>query len=1350
MKKTLQVLILIVITFLGTLPAAQAQTPGLIFKTAGTGKPVLDPNGDGYVSKTTAGFTSDDISQSEILYKSLPQLSTEPTSDLGPGPDCKFTDMVDLNNQYRAVGFTVDANNNFLFRFRLGGSAPNAKSYSIGIDTDGKFGFTGPNADPNAVAGNPGFEMEITLATNFGVRLYNIDGTVNPNGSGPNGSLVELPYTNYSQKSIALSTNCNDPDVFYDFYMPLSVIQQYFPSFSLTTPIRMVANTIIAPQSLTQTTSISDLGGIDDAVYGMNYDLAFNDGIVQFPPTQPIAIQYSSNTAIANRSQTPVVNSPLLAGATSVSGTSSEITGSIITVYRMPSGSTAASIGTTTVQSGGTWILSGLATTLLTAGDLVKATVQNTANGEVTSDYSNSVQVVGAAPVACATTVPKTAAFCASASGIYDALGTTYAGATIYLRYPDGSLVSISGAKDATANTFIIPTTTTDGGYYFTTKGGSQTGSTVCSNGQQNLAGSFYIGIKLSGSTCEAAGAVFNIGTVVTATPTITTPTPVTTAATSITGTATTAAGATVFLYIDGIQSSYAPVKTTTGGSFTFTGLTLTAGQTVTVRAMVNGTSSLSAASNAVRVVENRTVAPPVERGPLVAGASAVSGTSSEATGSTITVYQGNTAIGTTPVQSNGTWSLTGLAPSVLTAGSSITSRVQVTGYPLSASSNSLTVQAATTVTPTITGSYNEGNIVVAGTLSSAAPTNSTLTLYEDEYAIGTVVLTTGSTSWTITLTNLSPAAPALYAGGILTATVTESGKTPGPFSTSVIVGCTTLTANNAVTVDRNPVCENDIVTVTIANSQEGLIYTLRNEANGQALGTSRTGTGGTITIPTLPLTADVVIRIEAVSLGAANCTQILTAKPSITVYPLPTNTLPLSASATIVCRNSSTNVIVQNSQMGVRYQLRNNNTNTDAGSPIDGTGGTITMPTGPVTATTTYSVIATDVTHPTNCSRSVNNSITITADCLTIYSSPNAYNEDVVKKGKVLATATDADGTITKAVLANGTLLPTNMVLESDGQVLATGAVTPATYSFQVTTTDSGNNSMTQSVTVMVLADIEAVYTVAPAKYPTNGQNLATATDANGAIREAVLAPTSNPMPVGVALNATTGQLYVADSLLATPGTYSMTITTTDSTGGTTTQVVAVTIGNSPLPVALTAFSVVAKGHDAVLTWTTASEKNNDQFTIERSVDGTTFEPVGAVKGHGSTSSAHHYQFTEQKVAWLEHPLLYYRLRQIDVDGVAVLSPVRAVRFNAAAVGAAFQLYPNPASTTVTLDLSTLPASNYTLIVSDLTGRVLQQAQLRGGQLHFLNIQALPAGAYQVTVRGESTRTTKRLLKHN
>jgi hypothetical protein len=116
-----------------------AQTPGLIFKPAtGAGKAVLDPNGDGYTSSTTTGFTTDDKTQSEIPFVPLVFPMLEPTGDLGPGPDCSFTDFVDSGSEDPAL--TYFDGTNLLFRMRLGKAFPNSKGYSVLIDTDQKFG----------------------------------------------------------------------------------------------------------------------------------------------------------------------------------------------------------------------------------------------------------------------------------------------------------------------------------------------------------------------------------------------------------------------------------------------------------------------------------------------------------------------------------------------------------------------------------------------------------------------------------------------------------------------------------------------------------------------------------------------------------------------------------------------------------------------------------------------------------------------------------------------------------------------------------------------------------------------------------------------------------------------------------------------------------------------------------------------------------------------------------------------------------------------------------------------------------------------------------------------------------
>lgn len=155
-----------------------AQTPGLIVRPAGTAtSAVLDPNQDKYTSADATGFTANDITSSEIPYKLIPALLPEPTGDLLRGPDGKFSDIV---KTFDGSGFYMYSNTvagNLYARIRMGGIVSGSKGYSVLLDTDLKFGATGPNADPNFKPrtngnnGNPGFEFEIVYETNFRVAI---------------------------------------------------------------------------------------------------------------------------------------------------------------------------------------------------------------------------------------------------------------------------------------------------------------------------------------------------------------------------------------------------------------------------------------------------------------------------------------------------------------------------------------------------------------------------------------------------------------------------------------------------------------------------------------------------------------------------------------------------------------------------------------------------------------------------------------------------------------------------------------------------------------------------------------------------------------------------------------------------------------------------------------------------------------------------------------------------------------------------------------------------------------------------------------------------------------------------
>ncbi|OYU93139.1 MAG: hypothetical protein CFE21_21710 [Bacteroidetes bacterium B1(2017)] len=81
-----------------------------------------------------------------------------------------------------------------------------------------------------------------------------------------------------------------------------------------------------------------------------------------------------------------------------------------------------------------------------------------------------------------------------------------------------------------------------------------------------------------------------------------------------------------------------------------------------------------------------------------------------------------------------------------------------------------------------------------------------------------------------------------------------------------------------------------------------------------------------------------------------------------------------------------------------------------------------------------------------------------------------------------------------------------------------------------------------------------------------------------------------------------------------------------------------------------------------AILNWNTASESNNDYFTIERSYDAENFESIGSIKGAGNSNKLSRYSFKDElpfKTVQANQEV-YYRIKQTDLDGKFDYSQVR------------------------------------------------------------------------------------------
>jgi len=179
---------------------------------------------------------------------------------------------------------------------------------------------------------------------------------------------------------------------------------------------------------------------------------------------------------------------------------------------------------------------------------------------------------------------------------------------------------------------------------------------------------------------------------------------------------------------------------------------------------------------------------------------------------------------------------------------------------------------------------------------------------------------------------------------------------------------------------------------------------------------------------------------------------------------------------------------------------------------------------------------------------------------------------------------------------------------------------------------------------------------------------------------------------------------------------------------------------GCSTLPVELTSFEVTKKGNSEVhLEWETASELNNDFFTIERSIDAENWQEIGQIDGAGNSQQTLNYDTLDRT------PLKgtsYYRLKQTDFDGSFTYSDIRSVNFEK---GASVLLYPNPAKTTLTIQGEA--AAIKEILIFNATGQNVTKRLSRlvdDKETIVFDLTALPSGIYFVKTKEGTHKLTK------
>jgi len=185
----------------------------------------------------------------------------------------------------------------------------------------------------------------------------------------------------------------------------------------------------------------------------------------------------------------------------------------------------------------------------------------------------------------------------------------------------------------------------------------------------------------------------------------------------------------------------------------------------------------------------------------------------------------------------------------------------------------------------------------------------------------------------------------------------------------------------------------------------------------------------------------------------------------------------------------------------------------------------------------------------------------------------------------------------------------------------------------------------------------------------------------------------------------------------------------------------------SSTLPIELISFDAYQNNGTVALEWQTASELNNDYFTIERSSNGIDFEPILNVNGAGNSNHLINYFETDYS------PLpgtSYYRLRQVDFDGTETFSEMRTIK-TYDALADEMGLYPNPTDGAFHLVLANSGEEEVLVVLRDISGKEFySKVIITSTDKHIEAIDlsgALPSGIYIITASTKNELYSQKLI---
>ncbi|MBL6449261.1 T9SS type A sorting domain-containing protein [Fulvivirga sp. 29W222] len=176
-------------------------------------------------------------------------------------------------------------------------------------------------------------------------------------------------------------------------------------------------------------------------------------------------------------------------------------------------------------------------------------------------------------------------------------------------------------------------------------------------------------------------------------------------------------------------------------------------------------------------------------------------------------------------------------------------------------------------------------------------------------------------------------------------------------------------------------------------------------------------------------------------------------------------------------------------------------------------------------------------------------------------------------------------------------------------------------------------------------------------------------------------------------------------------------------------------------LPVTLVTFDYDVVDDHVVLSWMTASEVNNDYFTIEKSYDGELFEYAGRVSGSGTTDFPKKYYWEDVRPL---NSTTYFRLKQTDLDGTIEYKGMVTVGYHSQ--GNYLTVSPNPVSSGCSFKVLGENLNSKVWKIQAINGLVVAQGSFEE-QVPDISTVGMERGVYMLNISSNTYQKTIKIV---